>query len=99
LNRRQLFQAVGEALYGDSYRVRLNAQLASLHPDGPKSSLNGRMVADWDNGKIGIPNWVMCALPSVVLRGAEDRERGATVLVAKAMELRRLADKLSRETG
>lgn len=57
-----LLRSAGEALYGSQWMRAIAAGLGPLHPDGPRPSIDDRLVRRWAAEERPIPAWVAGAL-------------------------------------
>ena len=65
-DRIELLGAAGRALHGRDWQRALAADLGPLHPDGPRSSIDDRLVRRWAAGDRAIPDWVGSALAELL---------------------------------
>lgn len=87
---RVLLETAGRAAFGEEWQRALARSLGPHHPDGPRSTVDNRLVRRWAAGERPIPGWVWEALPAVLDAAA----RGAEV---RAAELRRIAARIERD--
>ena len=89
----------GTALFGADWRSEMAVALGPHHPDGPRNSIDDRLVRRWAAGERDIPDWVVAALPVILLSRAQARESQAAELKAIAVGLRHVADRLTTTDG
>lgn len=66
--------------------------LGAYHPDGPRPSIDDRLVRRWAAAEREVPGWAVAALPPILLAQA-DRYAG------RAAEIRRLGDEIREAAG
>ena len=59
--------AAAQILLGGEWHRELARVLGPHHPDGPRASIDPRLVRRWAAGERAVPNWVPAAL-TVMLR-------------------------------
>lgn len=67
--------AVASLVYGDRWQRALARALGAYHPDGPRRSIDDRLVRRWAAGERLIPAWVWPALDELTAERRRDLER------------------------
>lgn len=88
---RETLAAAGEAAFGFDWQRPLARALGRYHPDGPRASIDDRLVRRWWSGEREIPSWAIAALPALLrAEAAEAKQRADTMQrVAEALERQR----------
>jgi hypothetical protein len=76
----------GILLYGDAWQRALSRELGRFHPDGPRDSVDDRLVRRWASGQRDIPGWVHEALEVLLL----DRQKRLEQLARQTATVRRM---------
>jgi hypothetical protein len=84
-----MLRGIGEAIYGPEWQRALARALGPRHPDGPRESLDDRLVRRWASGDRSVPSWVPDALAEMLVEEAGEMH-------LRAAECLRLADELRR---
>ena len=80
LNEAAAFRAAALALLGDGWVSELARYLGQHHPDGPRESLDVRLVRRWASGKRPIPSWVHAVMMSTLQQQAAGMLLAASAL-------------------
>lgn len=91
----EILTAAGEAMFGEGWRGGMAIALGPYPPQGPRASIDRRLVSRWSNGWDEIEQWAIDALPAVLAAEATRRMSEADELYEDAAELRRLACKFT----
>lgn len=78
---------VARLLYGSDWQRPLARGLGSLHPDGPRETMDDRLVRRWAAGERSIPEWVGPALVQVLRRQSDLYVRRAEAFRTRAVDL------------
>lgn len=78
---------MGELLLGNEWQRPLAKMLGSYHPDGPRSTIDPRLIQRWAAGERPVAGWVTAALAALLLATAPAVEQ-------RAAEMRRVAKNL-----
>ena len=65
-----VFSRSGKALLGSGWTHALARALGPHHPDGPRETIDERLVRRWAAGERDIPGWVDAALAPMLEREA-----------------------------
>ena len=75
------FRRASDVIFGHEWQRSIARALGPMHPDGPRESIDERLVRRWASGDREIPGWVSAAIVRVA------GERAAALrLEADAME-------------
>lgn len=78
---------VGRLLIGQEWQRALARVLGQIHPDGPRATMDPRLVQRWAAGQVRVPDWVVPKL-------AELLEKRSAELHEQAREATTLAEQL-----
>jgi hypothetical protein len=72
IQRRDLIVCAGSMLFGPEWQRPIARMLGPLHPEGPRDTIDDRLLRRWASGERPIPDWVIPALQrAIALRAAE----------------------------
>ena len=81
------FRRAGDVIFGQEWQRPMSRALGPLHPDGPRESIDERLVRRWASGDREIPGWVPAAIVRVAGERAAVLRREADVMDAFAAGL------------
>jgi hypothetical protein len=81
------FREVGALLLGNEWQRPLAKMLGPYHPDGPRATIDPRLIQRWASGERPVAEWVTAALVTMLLATVPGVEQ-------RAAEMRRVAAKL-----
>lgn len=84
----EILVANARLLYGDDWQRPLARGLGPLHPDGPRDSIDDRLVRRWASEERPVPAWVQGALVALLEAAAQAHDRRAEVCRKAAADLR-----------
>ena len=78
------FRRAGDVIFGQEWQRPMSRALGPLHPDGPRESIDERLVRRWASGDREIPVWVSAAIVRVAGERAAALRREADAMDAFA---------------
>ena len=67
----ELLAEAGQQLYGADWQRPLARVLGAFHPDGPRESIDDRLVRRWAAGERPVADWVPRVLAKLLDRQAD----------------------------
>lgn len=80
--------SVATLLYGDDWQRPLARGLGPHHPDGPRATIDDRLVRRWASGDRPVPGWVGEALVALLEEEASAHAAHAQACRDRARRLR-----------
>lgn len=75
------FRTAGDVLFGHEWQGPIARALGALHPEGPRPTVDERLVRRWASGSREIPVWVLPAIVRIAVeRAAALREEADAIL-------------------
>jgi hypothetical protein len=76
--------AAAEVLLGTEWHRELARVLGPRHPDGPRASIDPRLVRRWASGARVVPEWVPIALSGLLREQASSMVTSAAALESQS---------------
>lgn len=86
---RDLLRRAGELLHGRQWQRAIARSLGAYHPDGPRESLDDRLVRRWVAGDRPIPAWVWPPLAELLTIERQAHGERTRAIAALVRDLRR----------
>lgn len=95
----EAFCKAGQVMFGDGWRSgrAFATALGPHHPEGPRESIDERLIRRWASGEREIEDWVIDALPRVLRAVANDLYVEAAAKVSLADTMLRIASLLDQD--
>lgn len=65
-------EMVGRTAFGSDWQRPMARALGPYHPNGPRESIDDRLVRRWASAEREIPEWAIQSLQSILVEQAKD---------------------------
>jgi hypothetical protein len=92
MNDLTLMIKIGRLLYGDNWQLPIGRALGKYHPQGPRATIDPRLVRRWYAEDRPMPTWIQKALFQILQDEAKQKESQILKIKYSLIEIRKIID-------